>query len=244
MSRPAATPHSVPLAGSSPTSARGTIKRGRGRPRNNQRPRDGTPAEEILHAAARLFAAKGFDGTSTRAIAEAAGLRQPSLFHHFDSKEAILRALAERSLARPLEVLERIARTDASPAVKLYRVLDFQVRHFCSQSLDLTAVLTDATRLGRRRFPRLFDDAARYTHKMRALVEQGIASGEFVETDSVTAANGLLGMANWTIRWFNPGGRLSADELASHLAHLAVRSLLRDPSRLDHVIAEATAQRA
>lgn len=220
------------------------VKRMRGRPRKDPRPLSLPAAEEILRVAASLFAAKGFEGTSTREIAEAAGLQQPSLFHHFDSKEAILRTLTERSLTRPLEVLDQVMHSEGSSAVKLYILLDLQVRHFCSQGLDLNAVITDAIRLGRRKFQGLFEDADNYTHGMRAIIDEGIAMGEFIEADSVAAANGFLGMANWTIRWFDPNGRLDAREVASHLASLAVRALLRDPTQLDDIVTEATAGRA
>ncbi|MBI3690685.1 MAG: helix-turn-helix transcriptional regulator, partial [Mycolicibacterium aromaticivorans] len=52
----------------------------------------------ILLAAASLFAQRGFFGTSTRDIAEAVQIRQPSLFHHFEAKHAIYQSLVELDL--------------------------------------------------------------------------------------------------------------------------------------------------
>ena len=52
-----------------------------------------TTRERILTEASRLFAERGYDGTSTRQIADAVGIRQPSLFHHFASKQAIMEEL-------------------------------------------------------------------------------------------------------------------------------------------------------
>lgn len=49
------------------------------------------PREEILDAAAGLFVDRGFEGTSTREIAEAVGIRQASVYYHFPSgKDEIL----------------------------------------------------------------------------------------------------------------------------------------------------------
>ena len=67
-----------------------------GRSRLVDRRRPGvTPADEILDAAAELFTTRGYTATSTRAIADAVGLRQASLYTHFPTKAAILRALLD-----------------------------------------------------------------------------------------------------------------------------------------------------
>lgn len=60
----------------------------------------GTTAQRILDAAARLFAERGYAGTTTRAIAEAAGVNEVTLFRHFESKRGMLRALGERLAER------------------------------------------------------------------------------------------------------------------------------------------------
>lgn len=60
----------------------------------------GTTAQRILDAAARLFAERGYAGTTTRAIAEAAGVNEVTLFRHFESKRGVLRALGERLAER------------------------------------------------------------------------------------------------------------------------------------------------
>lgn len=64
---------------------------GPGRPRNQQPSRPGATArDEILDAAAELFTTQGYATTSTRAIADAVGIRQSSLYHHFKTKDDIL----------------------------------------------------------------------------------------------------------------------------------------------------------
>ena len=61
---------------------------GAGRPRLSTKKRPGdTAREEILDASAELFTTRGFTNTSTRVIAEAVGLRQASLYHHFATKD-------------------------------------------------------------------------------------------------------------------------------------------------------------
>lgn len=204
-----------------------------GRPRRDPRPLRHPPEEEILQAAGRLFAAQGFAGTSTRQIARAAGLQQPSLFHYYPTKEDILRALSERALVRPLRALERVAATEASPGVKLFCAVMFHVRHLCSQPYDLTAVLEDAPRLPRQRFRNWFEQVDRYTRGVRELVEAGQREGAFVaDLDPAVATMAILGMANWTLRWFRQDGRLLAEDVAEQMARMAVRAVLRDHAAL------------
>lgn len=53
-------------------------------------------AEKILDAASALFAARGYAGTTTRAIAEQAGVNEVTIFRHFENKPGVLKALGER----------------------------------------------------------------------------------------------------------------------------------------------------
>jgi AcrR family transcriptional regulator len=66
-------------------------------------PRSGPPPsrsrrEEILDCATRLFAARGYEGTSMSELADEVGLRKASLFHHFASKEVLYAAVLARLL--------------------------------------------------------------------------------------------------------------------------------------------------
>lgn len=62
-----------------------------------------TARDEILDAAAELFTSQGFANTSTRAIADAVGIRQSSLYHHFGTKDEILGELLMGTVAGGLD---------------------------------------------------------------------------------------------------------------------------------------------
>lgn len=85
--------------------------------------------ERILHAASKLFLSKGFSATSTRDIAEAAGIRQPSLYYHFATKADILHAVVLATV-EPSLVKARSLSEDPSLTMleRLMRLVDFDVR--------------------------------------------------------------------------------------------------------------------
>lgn len=78
-----------------------------GRPRATpSRHGDLEPREQILDAAASLFAEHGYAGTSTRAIAERVGVRQASLYYHFAGKDELLLELLEKSVRPSLAFVD------------------------------------------------------------------------------------------------------------------------------------------
>ncbi len=75
----------------------------------------------ILHEALRLFAEHGYEGTGMRAVAEAAGCRQSTLYHYFPNKDAIMEALIESAAERKFRAIDK-ARPDWSLREMLFRV--------------------------------------------------------------------------------------------------------------------------
>jgi AcrR family transcriptional regulator len=113
-----------------------------GRPRAQERPASGLePRGEVLAAAAELFTTHGYAATSTRAVAERAGLRQASLYHYFDGKEAILAALLEGTVRPSLEVArELVARTEAATEARLWALCHSDVTLLCRGPYNLGAL--------------------------------------------------------------------------------------------------------
>ena len=73
---------------------------------------------EILDVAERLFATKGFDGTSTNDILEEIGIARGTLYYHFKSKEDILDAMIDRITVRLLADAGKIANQTEIPILQ------------------------------------------------------------------------------------------------------------------------------
>lgn len=112
-----------------------------GRPRLSTRKRPGeTAREEILDAAAELFTTRGFANTSTRMIADAVGMRQASLYHHFTNKDAILDSLLGGTVDQPLEMARSVSESAVAPAVKMYALALFDADQLAASKWNLGAL--------------------------------------------------------------------------------------------------------
>lgn len=78
-----------------------------------------TTREELLDAAERLFAERGFYGASIAAIAEELGLTKQALLHHFATKERLYGEVLERISGRFSTMVEEATRTEAAPEAQL-----------------------------------------------------------------------------------------------------------------------------
>lgn len=80
-----------------------------GRPRHIQAVESHlSPRDQILDVCARLFTNQGYAATSTRDIADAVGIRQASLYHHFAGKPGILEELLQMSVRPTIDQIDRI----------------------------------------------------------------------------------------------------------------------------------------
>ena len=86
--------------------------------------------ERIVDEATRLFADLGFDGTSVQSIAEAVGIRKPSLLYHYPSKEMLRQAVLERMLVHWKDDLPRVLSAAQSSGGRLDAALTAMISFF------------------------------------------------------------------------------------------------------------------
>jgi AcrR family transcriptional regulator len=196
--------------------------------------------ELILLEASKLFATRGFLGTSTRDIATAVGIRQPSVYSHFASKHEIADELLQRDLTTGIAALEVLAAAGTNVAVELYRYLLWEVRYVRSTPFDLRALyLGEILDLPEFEAGRALNQ--RYEDLITSLVERGIAAGEFLDLDVTFARRAIDALVLETIRGASEHTVPVMDE-PDLAASFVVRALLARPARLESV--RATAHRA
>jgi AcrR family transcriptional regulator len=136
---------------------------------------------ELTRQAARLFAQKGYHGTSIGDIAEALGVQKGSLYSHISSKEDLLYDTLSEGAAAFHASLDTIP-DDSTPVEKIRLALRGHLRVVAEQ-LDVATV---------------FVQKWRYLGDLRS------------DLDEVAAALLLLSAANWAYTWLQPGRETDA----------------------------------
>lgn len=205
-----------------------------------------TPAEQwstrdrILAEAGRLIAAKGYHGASTRDIAQAVGIRQPSLFNHFSSKQAILIALMTYEMTIPTAKGIEIAAEDRPAGERLVRYLDWDWDWYATTPIDLSGMKEEL--LDEPGLEHFRDEYQSWKDAMARIVSDGIASGEFHDVSSTIVINVMTAISWDLIRVTRHGQKAKETErLRRDTVPFVLRALLRNPDDVDSVIAAARA---
>jgi AcrR family transcriptional regulator len=174
-----------------------------------------TKREELTRIAARLFAERGYQGTSLADLAHALGVQKPSLYHHIESKEDLLWDVAQEGAAAFHTALDAVPARDR-PSDRIREALRAHLAVVGGQ-LDVATVFVREWRFltGERR-EQFVAERRRYEERIRDLFREGVEGSELrTDLDVATAALLFLSAANWAYTWLRPGA--DTDELADRL---------------------------
>jgi TetR/AcrR family transcriptional regulator, cholesterol catabolism regulator len=171
--------------------------------------------QELTRIAARLFAERGYQGTSLADLAAALGVAKPSLYHHIASKEDLLWELAQEGAEAFHAGLDGVpASLPATDRIRL--ALRAHLAAVAGQ-LDVATIFVREWRYlegGRR--DAFLAERRRYEDRVRELFREGVERSELrTDLDLATATLLFLSAANWAYTWLRPGS--DTDALADRL---------------------------
>lgn len=182
---------------------------------------------QIVAEATRLFAERGFSGTSLKDIADATGLTRPAIYHYVKNKDELLAKLVAELAQGPVLALREINRTDGATPLERLRQMAYIIAHQQAEAPARFQLLI-------RSEADLSEDlAGPYLQSRRevlaevvSVIDEGIKSGEMRPVDSRIAALSIIGQCNW-VAWWQPAGATAevTGHVAESLADLAVASV-------------------
>lgn len=182
--------------------------------------------EQIFRTAAELFREKGYVASSMRDLAQKLGIEAASLYSHIRSKEEILRNLCFDMAGEFRKSLEEVEKQKLSASEKLRRGI---IGHIQVMARDLTASAVFMNEHRHLSQPYLRDFLLlriNYINRFKAIIEDGVASGEFKENiDKKLAVMTLFSSLNWMPQWYDPVGVIEPVELGLQLADMLVNGL-------------------
>jgi AcrR family transcriptional regulator len=170
---------------------------------------------ELTRIAARLFAERGYQGTSLADLAEELGVQKPSLYHHIDSKEDLLWEVAWEGAEAFHAGLDAVP-VELAATERIRLALRAHLAVVAGQLDVATVFVREWRHLGGERRERFLAERRRYEERIRELFRDGVEQSELrTDLDVATAALLVLSAANWAYTWLRPGS--STDELADRL---------------------------
>ena len=199
---------------------------GRPRPR---RKRD----EEVLDAAAKVFAERGYSEASVQDVADELGILKGSLYHYIKTKEDLLFWLLDAVHHDVEEILEEVAAVEGlDPLERIALYVRRQVLYNLDNLQRISIYYHDMDRLSADRLEKIVTQRHGHERFVNGLIrdaqEAGLADASL---DPRVLTNCLFGTVIWTYRWYKPSGRVSRERIADLCAEFALNGVVGDRSR-------------
>jgi TetR/AcrR family transcriptional regulator, cholesterol catabolism regulator len=198
--------------------------------------------ELILRTSARIFAEKSYHSTSMRDISRATGVSLAGLYHYCKSKEELLFLIQDHCFGRVLERLEQRISEVADPFEKLRIFIDNHLSFFAANMAEMKVLSHEAESLAGEMHQHVSERKRQYTARARKILAelqqaQGNApsrtprrNGQIKKgarpVDLTVATYALFGMMNWIYNWYDPGGKLSVNQLVDNITRLFLNGFL------------------
>ncbi|TQM11268.1 TetR/AcrR family transcriptional regulator [Pseudonocardia kunmingensis] len=183
----------------------------------------------VLDAALTLFATRGYHGTALSQIAEALGIRTPSLYNHMRSKQALLETIVSRTLDDVLADFHAAVRDVPDPAERLRRATRVYALRHATHRREALVVNRDATSLPEPELSRIRERRREHEQAIRAIIADGTRRGVFSVGDPALASFAILEMSVSIARWFREDGARTAEQVADEFAEFALRIVRHRP---------------
>ena len=178
---------------------------------------------KLLQTAAHLFRNKGFERTTVRDLASAVGIQSGSIFHHFKSKDEILRAVMEETIHYNTALMRASLAEASSVRERVLALIRCELQSIMGGSGEAMAVLVYEWRS-------LSEDGQAKVLALRDIYEDlwlqvlGEAKNAgFIRGDVFITRRFLTGALSWTTTWYRAGGSMNLDQLADEALILVLK---------------------
>jgi AcrR family transcriptional regulator len=178
---------------------------------------------KLLQTAAHLFRSKGYERTTVRDLAGAVGIQSGSIFHHFKSKDEILRAVMEETIVYNTALMRAALAESSDIRERVLGLIRCELQSIMGGTGEAMGVLVYEWRS-------LSDESQAYILSLRDTYEQiwldvlsDARDAGYFNADPFVLRRFLTGALSWTTTWFRPDGKITLDQLAEEALALVFK---------------------
>ncbi|GAA2767086.1 TetR/AcrR family transcriptional regulator [Streptomyces paradoxus] len=183
--------------------------------------------EELLAIAAEVFAAQGYNATTVRKIADAAGMLAGSLYYHFDSKESMLDEILSGFLDELWARYDAVLGAGLGPRETLEALVTESFREIDRHLAAVAIYQKESKHLGTRpHFAYLVESQQKFEKAWLGTLERGVAAKVFRADLDVRLTYRFVRDTVWVAAsWYRPGGRHSPEEIARQYLSMVLEGI-------------------
>ena len=184
---------------------------------------------DVVAAAGRLFAERGYHGTSMRDLGRELGLLGSSLYAHVESKQDLLVEVVEEGARLFQDSADEALVTGGSPGDRLRRLVEGHIDVVLDNQDVVRTFLNEARMLDEEHRGRVIAARDAYEAAFRTVIAEGVADGTFRrDVDPKMASIPILSILNAVERWFRPDGKLDRAGLVDLIVDMAMWGIAGD----------------
>jgi AcrR family transcriptional regulator len=174
---------------------------------------------EILRVAAEVVAERGYQSASLDEVADRLDLAKASLYHYFDSKQALVTACLDTAAAEVERRLAAIAAEGGSATEILRRLIVEQLNFTTRDYPELSRLFVRHLEWPAPLLDRIHEWLVRHDRVWKEVIERGVQSGEFAASvNPAIVRHCLHGALNFVPFWYHPDGKYPPEVAYAHIA--------------------------
>jgi AcrR family transcriptional regulator len=195
--------------------------------KQDKNPEQSDRTAEVFRTAAQIILQKGYDATSVSDIAKALGITKAGLYHYIHGKTELLYEIMKYGLSE-LDRAVMVPAKKISDAEERLRFIIMTHAELVTRGDGAVTILVDEARALSPAQNRAVTRLKRaYLETLRSTLAELREQGKLRDVDTTVAAFGIIATINWLSRWYQPGGKLTAAEIAGQIADIALYGFMK-----------------
>ncbi|MGE7604865.1 TetR/AcrR family transcriptional regulator [Peribacillus sp. NPDC097675] len=190
--------------------------------------------EKIIETSLNLFEQHGYHGVSVNEIVKESGTSKGGFYHHFSSKDELLFVIHDYFISYVLTKAQEATSESIHPSEKMQKIILSFVKVFDLYKPHISVFYQESIYLKPPYVEAIKNKRHKYKEIVFSVIQEGIEKGEFrSELPVEITGMSILGLVNWTYKWYKLDGEKSIEEIGQIYVDLILQGLLTENMKND-----------